>query len=33
VYVVGPQETIIFAEQGTPADQKMLEAIVADRKS
>jgi len=33
VYVVGPEGTIIFAEQGMPADQKMLDAIEADRKS
>lgn len=33
VYVVGPQGTIIFAEQGMPADKEMMGAIEADRKS
>lgn len=33
VYVIGPKGTIIFAEQGMPADQQMLDAIDADRKS
>jgi peroxiredoxin len=27
VYVVGPDRKIVFAEQGMPADQNMLDAI------
>ena len=27
VYVVGPEQKIIFAEEGMPADQKILDAI------
>ncbi|NMC42349.1 MAG: peroxiredoxin family protein [candidate division Zixibacteria bacterium] len=32
VYVVGPKGTIVFAEQGMPADQAIMDAIEADRK-
>lgn len=32
VYVVGPKRTIIFAEQGIPADKKILDAIVEDKQ-
>ena len=33
VYVVGPGQTIIFAEQGIPADKKMIDAIINDKQS
>ena len=32
VYVIGPHFTIIFAEQGIPADSKILEAIQQHRR-
>ena len=32
VYVVGPDGKVIFAEQGMPADQKMMDAIAAHKK-
>lgn len=31
VYVIGPGRKIIFAEQGMPADQKMIDAITQDK--
>jgi peroxiredoxin len=31
VYVVGPDNKIIFAEKGMPANQKMLEAIEVNK--
>jgi len=33
VYVVGPGMRIIFAEQGIPADKKMIDAIKNDKRS
>ena len=32
VYVIGPAFKIIFAEKGMPSDDKILEAIKADRR-
>jgi peroxiredoxin len=33
VYVVGPERKIIFAEQGIPADKKMIDTINNDKQS
>jgi peroxiredoxin len=33
VYVVGPGQKILFAEQGIPADKKMIDAISNDKRN